>query len=69
MGETRPVHLKVGEDKDGIVTACGPPLPVVGELRTTGVAANTTCEQCRRNPMYNWALPIAIRPNEARPFA
>ena len=54
------IHLAVGSDKDGVVTACGPADPIPNR---------TTCPQCRRNPLYNFELPIALRPNEARRLA
>ena len=62
------IHLETGHDSDGIVTACGP-ADAQQDLKTTRIPANTTCPQCRRNPLYNWSLPIAIRSTEARRFA
>lgn len=46
------VHLAVGRDSHGVVTACGPWDPSLA-VHTTYLLKNTTCEQCLRNPMYN----------------
>ncbi len=62
------IHLKTGEDSQGVVTACGPADPSQ-DPQTTAIPAATTCPQCRRNPLYNWSLPIALRPGEGRRFA
>lgn len=64
------IHLRTGADPDGIVTACGPWDPALAhEGNVTSIPTHTTCPQCRRNPFYNFSLPIALRPNEARRFA
>lgn len=52
---TMAVCLEVGKDSYGVVTACGPALNPDGtapEVRTTATPSETTCVQCRRNPIH-----------------